>query len=104
MVFVDESWRACRSPPVINSKCPAIVIPEHRAKTPRTKEKEEKNWEQLLPKTPFPPPHSDETLSFARQRRFFYFTLASGRNYAVHGSTDLRNFSLEKLGLFSHFF
>ena len=45
--------------PLINSKFPAIIISKHRAKTPRTKEKEEKNWEQLLPKTPFPPPHSD---------------------------------------------
>ena len=58
-------------PPVINLKFPAIIITKHRTKTPRTKEKE-KNWEQLLPKTPFPPPHSDEPLSFARQRRKFF--------------------------------
>ena len=63
-------------PLLINSKFPAIIIPEHRAKTPRTKKK--KNLVPKLPKTPFPPPHSDESLSFARQRSdFFDFTLPS---------------------------
>ena len=51
-------------PPVINSEFPAIIILEHRAKTPRTKKKKEKEKEEknLVPKpskTPFPPPHSD---------------------------------------------
>ena len=40
-------------PLLINSKFPAIIISKHRAKTPRTEEK--KNWEQLIPITPFPP-------------------------------------------------
>ena len=64
MIFVDEIWRAGRSAPLINSTFPAIIISKHRAKTPRTKEK--KNWEQLLPITPFPPPHSDEILFLLR--------------------------------------
>ena len=55
MVFVGQNRRAGRSAPPTNSTFPAIIIPEHRAKTPRT-EKEKKNWEQLLPITPFPAP------------------------------------------------
>ena len=77
MIFVDEIWRAGRSAPLINSKFPAIIISKHRAKTPRTK-KEKKNWEQLLPITPFPPPHSDEILFLLRgSAEFFYTTSAS---------------------------
>ena len=75
MIFVDEIWRACRSAPLINSKFPAIIISKHRAKTPRTK-KEKKNWEQLLPITPFPPPHSDEILFLLRgSAEFFLYYL-----------------------------
>ena len=69
MIFASQNRRAVRSAPLINSIFPAIIIPEHRAKTTILKEK---NWEQLLPITPFPPPHSDESLSFARQRRKFF--------------------------------
>ena len=108
MIFVDEIWRAGRSAPLINSKFPAIIISKHRAKTPRTKE-EKKNWEQLLPITPFPPPHSDEILFLLRgSAEFFYTTSASlpGRRSLQEETMQgkLRNFSLEKLEGKSHFF
>ena len=108
MIFVDEIWRVGRSAPLINSKFPAIIISKHRAKTPRTK-KEKKNWEQLLPITPFPPPHSDEILFLLRgSAEFFYTTSASlpGRRSLQEETMQgkLRNFSLEKLEGKSHFF
>ena len=74
MIFVDVIWRAGRSAPLINSKFPAIIISKHRAKTPILKKK--KNWEQLLPITPFPPPHSDEILFLLRgSAEFFLYYL-----------------------------
>ena len=63
MVFVGQNRRAGRSAPPTNSTFPAIIIPEHRAKTPRTEKEEKKekkkNLGPKLPKTPFSPPHSD---------------------------------------------
>ena len=54
MIFVDEIWRACRSAPLINSKFPAIIIPKHRAKTPRTNNNNEKNCGTTHPPTNAP--------------------------------------------------
>ena len=80
MVFARENRRAGRSPPLINSKIHTIIVPEHRAKTPRTEEKEKENWGTAHPLTNAlrdcisrsAPPHSDESLSFARQRSEFF--------------------------------
>ena len=68
MVFIDESAHAGRSAPKINSIFSAIIISKHRAKTTILKEK---NWSSCSPKRRSQPPHSDEPLSFARQRRKF---------------------------------
>ena len=56
-------------PLLINSKFPAIIIRKHHAKTPRTEKEEKKEKEKkknlvpTLPKRPFPPPHSDYTVT-----------------------------------------
>ena len=50
MIFASQNRRAVRSAPLINSIFPAIIIPEHRAKTPRTEKEKKKNWSSCSPK------------------------------------------------------
>ena len=91
MVFARENRRAGRSPPLINSKIHTIIVPEHRAKTPRTEEKEKENWGTAHPLTNAPRDCISRSAPLTLMNLFL-----------LRGSADF--FSLEKLEGKSHFF